>query len=122
MQEIEESLRVGLEEFNEKVLVFSHLSHMYTDGASIYVTYLFRRTPDPEETLNRWKILKHSASEIIVRQKGTISHQHGIGVDHVQYLLQEKGALGMELLRNAIATFDPQGIMNKGKLIMDQNE
>jgi alkyldihydroxyacetonephosphate synthase len=75
-------LRDGLAESGERVLVFCHLSHVYEDGASIYVTYLYRRAADPDETLRRWQGLKHSASKIIVAQGGTISHQHGVGSDH----------------------------------------
>ena len=70
----------------ERALVFAHLSHIYTDGANIYVTYLFRRSTDPEETLGRWHGMKTAASQALVRLGGTISHQHGVGQDHISYL------------------------------------
>ena len=114
--EIETALFTGLEKENEKLIVFSHLSHMYTDGASLYVTYLFRRSQDAEQTLERWKKLKTAASETIVRNHGTISHQHGVGSDHRPYLPQEKGELGIQAIQNFYHTFDPEGIMNPGKL------
>jgi alkyldihydroxyacetonephosphate synthase len=99
------------------VLAFAHLSSVYNTGASIYITYLFRRSKDPAETLHRWEILKGAASRIIVQQGGTISHQHGVGIDHAPYLEAEKGALGMQMLEAVKATLDPDGIMNPGKLI-----
>lgn len=117
--EVEAALFNGLQDENERLIVFSHLSHMYTDGASLYVTYLFRRTADADQTLERWKKLKKAASEVIVRNHGTISHQHGVGIDHRPYLPIEKGALGMEGMRNFYSTFDPTGIMNPGKLYTD---
>jgi len=52
-----------------------------------------------------------------VEQGGTISHQHGVGLDHKPYLEAEKGTLGLEVLRQAAAALDPQGIMNPGKLV-----
>lgn len=114
--EIEHALFTGLEAENEKLIVFSHLSHMYTDGASLYVTYLFRRTADADETLEHWKKLKKAASEVIVKNGGTISHQHGVGVDHRPYLPLEKGELGMLSMQNFYQTYDPERIMNPGKL------
>jgi alkyldihydroxyacetonephosphate synthase len=111
------SIRQGLEDENESVLVFSHISHIYTNGGSMYVTYLYRRAEDPHLTLARWQKLKSAASRQIAALGGTITHQHGIGLDHKPYLPHEKGALGTELLKNAFRTTDPNQIMNRGKLI-----
>lgn len=101
----------------EKVLAFSHLSHVYRDGASVYTTFLFRRTADPDELLSRWQDVKRAASLTIQRFGGTISHQHGVGMDHVPYLPAEKDALGMDAMRAVMQSFDPDGIMNPGKLV-----
>ena len=61
--------------------------------------------------------MKTSASEVIVMKEGTISHQHGVGLDHKSYLPAEKGALGTSLIKDAIIRADPGGVMNPGKLI-----
>ena len=114
---IEEALRRGLEDCGERVHVFSHLSHLYPYGSSIYTTYLFRVASDPEETLRRWQVLKAAASRAIVELGGTITHQHGIGIDHAPYLEHEKGALGMEAIRDLCRRFDAEGIMNPGKMV-----
>lgn len=120
---IESALRTGLEDTGERVHVFTHLSHLYPYGSSIYTTYLFRIPDGPDgqavadETLRRWTVLKAAASKAIVAHGGTISHQHGIGTDHMPYLAAEKGELGMAALRDLCRRFDPQGIMNPGKLV-----
>jgi alkyldihydroxyacetonephosphate synthase len=101
----------------ERVLVFAHLSHVYNDGASIYITYLYRRAKDPDETLRRWQALKGAASRVILAYGGTISHQHGVGLDHVPYLAAEKGPLGMQALETVSRLFDPDRMMNPGKLL-----
>jgi len=117
LRAIEAALEQALKPEGERVHVFSHLSHLYPDGSNIYVTYVFRLSGDPERDLERWRALKGAASRAIVEQGGTISHQHGVGLDHKPYLEAEKGTLGLEVLRQAAAALDPQGIMNPGKLV-----
>lgn len=113
------SLRHGLEASGERVHAFSHLSHGYPTGSSLYTSYVFRLTADPDETLERWRTLKTAASRVIVDHKATISHQHGVGVDHAPYLPAEKGTLGMEAIEAIVRTFDPEGRMARGALLGD---
>lgn len=113
---IREALRQALVSFDERVLVFAHLSHVYMDGASIYVTYLWRRS-DPERTLAQWSAMKAAASTVIVSRGGTISHQHGVGLDHAPYLQVEKGAVGMRMMEALRDELDRGRILNPGKLI-----
>jgi len=115
-QEILDSLHRSISPIGEKVLAFAHLSHIYVDGASIYVTYIFRRSVDPGETLHRWKAMKSAASQVIITNGGTISHQHGVGLDHAPYLEAEKGPLGIDLLQSTARVLDPEGSLNPGKL------
>lgn len=115
---IEGALRDGLEPIGERVHAFTHLSHLYAYGSSIYTTYVYRLATDPEETLRRWQVLKAGASQAILSQGGTISHQHGVGTDHLPYLEQEKGTLGVAAIRDLCTRFDPEGIMNPGKLVL----
>ena len=119
---IRQSLEEGLSKEGDPLLVFSHLSHVYTDGASIYTTYLYRRSRDPEETLHHWQILKAAASQAIIKHGGTISHQHGVGTDHLPYLSAEKGKLGMKILEETGQSLDPEGMLNPGKLLPGKRE
>jgi len=113
---IPQSIGEAMAKHNDRVLAFTHLSHVYRDGASVYTTYLFRRTADPDDLLARWQDMKHNASLIVQKYGGTISHQHGVGMDHAPYLLAEKGALGMDAIGAICNSFDPYGMMNPGKL------
>ncbi|MBW8182790.1 FAD-binding oxidoreductase [Shewanella nanhaiensis] len=122
-EKIEQSLREGLADSSEspdalqsKVHVFSHLSHLYSDGASIYTTYLFPVSATYEETFARWQTLKSTTSQLIVESSGTISHQHGVGGDHAAYLVREKGERVVDSLQNYFNAFDPSGQLNPGKL------
>lgn len=116
-KKVMDSLSHALEDVNERVFGFSHISHIYTNGGSMYVTYAYRRAADPYETLERWRKIKTLVSKIIIDYGGTISHQHGVGIDHKPYLQKEKTPLGMELIKNSIKTLDPDGIFNPGKLV-----
>ncbi len=117
VEAVQAALRENLDAPGERILVFAHLSHVYSHGTSFYVTYLFRRAADPAETLRRWQGLKAAASRAILTFGGTISHQHGVGTDHAPYLEAEKGELGIKTIETTLHTFDPQGVMNPGKLL-----
>lgn len=116
---IEDNLRSSLTDENEKVHVFTHLSHFYGQGCSIYTTYAYRAGESCDKTLSRWKKMKVSTSELIVNNRGTISHQHGVGKDHAPYLPTEKGALAMTMLKTLCHSVDEKGILNPGTLFVD---
>jgi alkyldihydroxyacetonephosphate synthase len=67
--------------------------------------------------LNRWKKIKQAASQAIVSNGGTISHQHGVGLDHRPYLESEKGAIGISTLQHVLLHLDPDRRMNPTKLL-----
>lgn len=117
MNTIEQTARDSFAEFDEKVHAFTHLSHTYPSGSSIYSSFIFRLGQDANETYQRWHAFKHRICQAIVDAGGTISHQHGVGLDHKAYLPREKGALGINAAQAMYKTFDPTGIMNPTKLI-----
>jgi alkyldihydroxyacetonephosphate synthase len=119
MQDIESGLSAGLEDQGEQVHAFSHLSHVYPTGSSIYTTCVFRLGSSALETLRRWQTLKQAASRAILANQGTISHHHGVGLDHLHDLQPEKGVLGLSAIRSLCAGFDPAGLMNSGKLVSE---
>ena len=96
---------------------FSHLSHLYPTGSSIYTTFIFPLSKDPEENYHRWLNMKQKVSIAIVKNGGTISHHHGVGIDHAPYLPEEKGKIGIETITNIIKSLDPDRIMNPGKMV-----
>lgn len=116
------ALRGGLADEGERVHAFSHLSHVYPTGSSLYTTFIFRIAPDPDQTLARWRRLKEAASRAIVAGGATISHQHGVGADHAPWLAAEKGTLGMTALQAVAARFDPDGRMNPGRLLLTEQD
>jgi alkyldihydroxyacetonephosphate synthase len=116
MQAMEKAAHDAFTACNERVHAFTHLSHVYPQGSSIYSTFVFRACPDHDEMMARWGRLKTRVSEQIVAHGGTISHQHGVGVDHAPYLVAEKTELGLAAIRAVAKHFDPDGMLNPGKL------
>jgi alkyldihydroxyacetonephosphate synthase len=112
---LEDSIRQTAPVEGARGIVMCHISHSYPDGASLYFTYIFPRALHGD--VAQWQAIKRAATDAIVANGGTISHHHGVGEDHLPWMEQEKGALGVDILRAIKATLDPKGILNPGKLI-----
>ncbi len=54
--------------------------------------------------------------------KGTISGEHGIGIHKAEYLEWELGQTQIELMKRIKYAFDPKGIMNPGKIWLEDGE
>lgn len=104
-----------MEDCGHPGIVLAHISHTYATGPSLYFTFLFPR--DLEDEIGQWRAMKEAASRAISENGGTISHHHGVGIDHAHWMSAEKGELGIGMLQAAKDRLDPQGIMNPGKLI-----
>jgi len=107
-------LRAALDAHAGAGLAMAHLSHSYADGASLYFTILYPL--DPTRAPKQWDEIKRDATESVLAHGGTLSHHHGVGLDHAAWLAREKGAVGMEALRALRERVDPAGILNPGKL------
>jgi alkyldihydroxyacetonephosphate synthase len=107
-------LRASLDAHAGAGLAMCHLSHSYTDGASLYFTLLYPL--DRQRELKQWSEIKREATESLLAHGGTLSHHHGVGADHAPWLVREKGAVGLLALRALKERIDPAGLMNPGKL------
>ncbi|WP_426243079.1 FAD-binding oxidoreductase [Psychrobacter sp. TWP2-1-2] len=119
MQQMQQAVQTSLADEGENVMAFTHISHVYKQGASLYTTYFFRAAKDHASTLSRWQKIKHAASSSLANGTATISHQHGVGRDHAPYLAAEKGELGIQVTSDMLKSLDPEQRMNPGVLIED---
>ncbi|MFD5867841.1 FAD-binding oxidoreductase [Corynebacterium sp. NPDC060344] len=94
--------------------VLCHISHVYDTGASLYFTVVAAQSGDPRA---QWCTAKAAASRAIVDGGGTITHHHAVGSDHLPYLAEEIGEVGVAVLRGIKSAIDPAGIMNPGTLV-----
>jgi alkyldihydroxyacetonephosphate synthase len=104
----------------ERGHVMAHLSHCYSDGGSIYYTFLAPQEHGNE--LGQWQRVKSAATQAIVEHGGALSHHHGIGRDHRPWMAAYLGQGGARALAALKQAFDPHGIMNPGKLLPTQEE
>jgi alkyldihydroxyacetonephosphate synthase len=117
MAQMQDAVKTALADEGEEVMAFTHISHVYKQGASLYTTYFFRAAKDHATTLQRWQKIKHAASQSVANGTATISHQHGVGRDHAPYLAAEKGKLGIQVTRDMLKSLDPEQRMNPGVLL-----
>ncbi len=108
------ALRESLVAQGTPPVVLCHVSHVYPTGASLYFTVGCAAAEDP---VAQWRDAKAAASDAILAAGGSISHHHGVGVDHRPWYAKEVGDLAIDVLRAVKARLDPAGIMNPGVLI-----
>lgn len=98
---------------NVPIKVYTHISHIYSSGASLYFTILAQQ--HSSQQLEQWQELKNAANKAIVENKGVISHHHGLGVDHKEYAFNS--VLEKDLIKSIKRELDPDEIMNPEKII-----
>ena len=114
------TLRHGLEAVGERVHAFSHLSHAYPSGSSLYTTYVFRLAADPDETLERWRTLKTAASARHRRARRRPSATSTASAPTTRRTSRPRRARsGWRRSRPLVRTFDPDGRMARGVLLED---
>jgi glycolate oxidase len=95
-----------------RIAVFGHAG----DG-NLHPTFLIDRKDSGQV-----KRLDAAISEIMgicIDLGGTVSGEHGIGIDKMPFLKLELGEAGYEIMRRLKASLDPKGIMNPGKMFYE---
>ena len=116
---LESAGRAALAQHGERTHCYTHLSHVYAQGSSVYSTFVYRIGANYASALARWQSLKTAVGDAIVSRGGTITHQHGVGKDHARWLAAEKGATGMSAIAAMVREFDPHRVMARGNLLGD---
>ena len=83
------------------------------------IHYNVSQPPSMDRTifLSHWETLNAAVHEIVLDLGGSISAEHGIGRLKRDLLPHAKQPLELELMRRIKAAFDPNGILNPGKLL-----
>jgi FAD/FMN-containing dehydrogenase len=72
---------------------------------------------DKDVFLANWETLNTAVHEIVLDLNGSISAEHGIGRMKRDLLTHAKGEVAVALMRKIKESFDPNGILNPGKLL-----
>jgi alkyldihydroxyacetonephosphate synthase len=109
------AFREAFDELRVPGLAMAHMSHVYRTGASLYFTFMAQQLIGREE--EEWRLIKDKVTNVIVASGASLSHHHGIGLEHVKWMQQYWGPLGIRVMKSIKHELDPKGIMNPGKLI-----
>ena len=87
-----------------------HVSHVYSQGASLYFTFMAKEDYNWKEPLI-YRI-RQSTIKTFLANGGTISHHHGVGQAFKNFLPNERSDLAFGLLKEIKHFLDPNNIMN----------
>jgi alkyldihydroxyacetonephosphate synthase len=87
--------------------VGAHLSHIYDQGACLYLTVLFE--PNTDVYWSIWEAM----AKITATHDATISHHHGVGILKRAYARDE---VPMMLLKKLKQALDPKGALSPDRL------
>ncbi len=98
--------------YNLIIVNFGHAG----DG-NIHVNVLIDRRKPGEEERSRAAVKEIFGATLDLG--GTLSGEHGIGITKAPYLGMELGDMGMEVMKRIKKSFDPNNILNPGKIFPD---
>ena len=101
------------DEIGIKGWIMSHMSHSYHSGACLYFTFAFVFKNDP---IAEYNLVKNAIQQSFVDNHATISHHHGVGVEHSPWLSQDISPEGVVVMRGLFASADPGSNFNPGKV------
>jgi len=94
--------------------VLGHFSHVYTNGASLYII-LFGKTDTDEQAVLRLRKIWDTAMTVVTELGGEISHHHGAGLARQDFIAKSLGTQH-DLLKKLKNVMDPEAILNPGHL------
>lgn len=97
------------EKYKLQVGIFGHAG----DG-NLHPTFLIDMR-DKDEMARTEKAVAE-LFQLAIDLDGTISGEHGIGLEKKPFLKNQVGAEGIRLLQNIKKTFDPLNLLNPGKM------
>ena len=102
------------QELNLIILTFGHAG----DG-NIHVNIMLDR--DQEEQRRKGALAKERLFRQVISLGGTLSGEHGIGITKSTFLPLELDATTMNTMKKLKNLFDPQGILNPGKIFPSES-
>lgn len=97
-----------------RVYAFGHMG----DG-NLHFNLLQPLDFDPDKFRAQIHTFNRIVHDLVHELDGSISAEHGIGMLKMEEMVRYKQPLEIELMRRIKKAFDPQGLMNPGKLFSD---
>jgi FAD/FMN-containing dehydrogenase len=100
------------EEYDLVIPLFGH----FGDG-NIHTNLMLN--PEKEGEMERAEIVLDKIFRHVVSVKGSISGEHGIGITKKPFMKYQFSNLEMELFKRLKLAFDPENLLNPGKILND---
>ena len=94
-----------------EVCWFGHIG----DG-NLHLNILKPETMNKEDFFSECQIVNQYVFETVQKYGGSVSAEHGVGMTKKPYLHYSRSALEIEYLKEVKKVFDPNNIMNRGKI------
>jgi alkyldihydroxyacetonephosphate synthase len=105
----------AFDEIGIKGWIMSHLSHSYSSGACLYFTFAFVYGDKP---IHEYDKVKGAIQQAFVDNGATISHHHGVGLEHAAWLEQDISAEGVKIMSGLFESADAARTFNPGKIVV----
>jgi D-lactate dehydrogenase len=110
MAELIGGLEALSREFAITIVNFGHAGN-----GNIHVNLLV--DPDDPDEMRRAERCLDRVFDLVLKLNGTLSGEHGVGIEKRNFVDREVGAPALELMRGIKELFDPQGILNPDKML-----
>lgn len=104
----------GVRELSSKYNI-ANVNFGHAGNGNIHVNLLI----DPNDERQQQAALSclDEVFDLVIQLNGTLSGEHGVGIDKRDYISKEIDPVTLELMRKVKLQFDPHGILNPGKVI-----
>ena len=106
-------LLTGLEKLSSQYQI-SNVNFGHAGNGNIHVNLLVN--PDNAEEMKRAYACLDEVFSLVLSLQGTLSGEHGVGMAKRPFVSREIDATTMALMKSLKLTFDPNNILNPGKL------
>jgi D-lactate dehydrogenase len=110
MAELIGGLEALSQEFAITIVNFGHAGN-----GNIHVNLLVN--PDDPDEMHRAERCLERVFDLVLKLQGTLSGEHGVGIEKRDFIDREIAAPALELMRGIKELFDPQGILNPDKML-----
>ena len=104
----------AFDELGRQGFIMCHLSHSYHVGACLYFTFAFKVG---EQADREYATVKTAIQQAFVDSGATLSHHHGVGMEHAPWMPQVLSDEGVAILRSLFDGTDPGRHLNPGKIL-----
>jgi len=123
VNQVHDAVRVAADKAFDQIgiqgLIMSHLSHSYHSGACLYFTFAFVMGDDP---IGEYNVVKSAIQQAFIDNGGSLSHHHGVGLEHAPWLEQDISVQGVAVMRGLFEAVDPGENFNPRKIVADVKE